>query len=60
MKETSHKIKWDNIKVLTKESNSIKRKFKEAIKIKSISQENIMNKKDECKVLLYIWDSILT
>ena len=59
IRNTKHEINWNDVNVIDKENNMIKRKLKEAIKIRDSPQASLMNKKEECKILSNIWDSIL-
>ena len=59
IRNTKHEINWNDANVIDKENNMVKRKLKEAIKIRNSPQASLMNKKEECKILSNIWDSIL-
>ena len=59
IKSTNHEINWNDTNVISKENDMAKRKLKEAIKIRNTPQADLMNKKEECKILSSIWDSIL-
>ena len=48
IRDTNHKIDWDNIYVLNKENDFRKRKFKEAVAIRKMTKKT-MNKKEEVK-----------
>ena len=49
---------FDDIEILNKESNFIKRKFKEAIAIKK-NNAPLLNKKDEIKDISNVWENII-
>ena len=58
IKNTGHNIDWENTKVLCKEQNHIKRKFKEGLEIKKCKGRT-MNKKEESKIISDIWENVL-
>ena len=49
---------FDDVEILNKESNFIKRKFKEAIAIKK-NNAPLLNKKDEIKAISNVWENII-
>ena len=49
---------FDDVEILNKESNFIKRKFKEAIAIKK-NNAPLLNKKDEIKDISNVWENII-
>ena len=53
-----HKTNFDEVEILNKESNFIKRKFKEAIAIKK-NNAPLLNKKEEMKALSNVWENII-
>ena len=57
-KNTGHNIDWKNTKVLFKEQNHIKRKFKEGLEIKKCKGRT-MNKKEETKIISDILENVL-
>ena len=59
VKTTGHNIAWDNVKIIYRENNWKKRKFKEAARITSHNREQLMNKKDERKTISNLWNIIL-
>ena len=58
IKQTKHKIKFDDVEILHRESDYTKRKFKEALAIKK-GNEQLMNKKEEIKLLSDVWENII-
>ena len=58
IKQTGHQAKFNDVKVLYKENNFAKRKFKEAIAIKK-HKCNLLNKKEEIKILSDAWENLL-
>ena len=59
LKNKQHQADWNNAKIIKKESNHNKRKLKEAIAIKNIPKNELMNKKEEIKVLSSIWENVI-
>ena len=49
---------FDDIEILNKESNFIKRKFKEAIAMKK-NNAPLLNKRDEIKDISNVWENII-
>ena len=58
LRQTMHKANFDDVEILNKESNFIKRKFKEAIAIKK-NNAPLLNKKDEIKAISNVWENII-
>ena len=56
--QTIHKANFDHVEILNKESNFIKRKFKEAIAIKK-NNAPLLNKKEEIKAISNVWENII-
>ena len=50
---------WDDVKIIYRENNWKKRKFKEAARIISHNKEQMMNKKDEIKKISNLWNVVL-
>ena len=48
---------FDDVEILNKESNFIKRKFKETIAIKK-NNAPLLNKKEEIKAISNVWENI--
>ena len=59
LRQTMHKANFDEVEILNKESNFIKRKFKEAIVIKK-NNAPLLNKKEEIKALSNVWENNLS
>ena len=53
-----HTADWENVKILHKETNFIKRKFKEALAINE-NLNNVLNKKEEVKAISNIWENLI-
>ena len=53
-----HKANFDDVEILNKESNFIKRKFKEAIAIKK-NNVPLLNNKEEIKAISNVWENII-
>ena len=51
MKTTSHSLAWNDVRILYRENNWKKKKFREAARITSHDKEQLMNKKDERKTI---------
>ena len=58
LRQTIHKANFDDVEILNKESNFIKRKFKEAIAIKK-NNAPLLNKKEEKKAISNVWENII-
>ena len=59
MKTTDHSPAWDDVRILYRENNWKKRKFKESARITSHNKEQLMNKKDEKKTINNLWNRVL-
>ena len=59
MKTTDHSSAWDDVRILYRENNWKKRKFKESARITSHNKEQLMNKKDEKKTINNLWNRVL-
>ena len=59
IRDNKHNVDWENVIILHKENDFRKRKFKEAVAIKKIGQNETMNKKEEVKVISDIWGNII-
>ena len=53
-----HKANFDDVEILNKESNFIKRKFKEAIAIEK-NNVPLLNNKEEIKAVSNVWENII-
>ena len=53
-----HTADWENVKNLHKDTNFIKRKFKEALAINE-NLNNVLNKKEEVKAISNIWENLI-
>ena len=59
MKTTGHSPAWNDVRIIYRENNWKKRKFKEAARITSHNKEQLMNKKDERKTISNLWNIVL-
>ena len=59
MKTTGHPPAWDDVRIIYRENNWKKGKFKEAPRITSQNKEQLMNKKGERKTSSNLWNIIL-
>ena len=59
MKTTGHFPAWDDVRIIYKENNQKKRKFKEAARITSCNKEQLINKKDKGKKISNLWNIVL-
>ena len=59
MKTTVHSPVCNNVRIIYRENNWKKRKFKEAARIKSYNKEQLMNKRDERKAISNLWNIVL-
>ena len=59
MKTTGIPPAWDDIRIIYRENNWKKRKFKEAARITSHNKEQLMNKKHERKTISNLWNIVL-
>ena len=57
-KRNNHIMDWDNTRIITSESNKLKRWMKEAIEIRKRAQDTI-NRDEGAYMLSHTWDSIL-
>ena len=46
--------------MLARENNIVKRKFKDSVAISQEMKDNLLNKKEERKVISDIWSAIIT
>ena len=60
LKTTSHSPAWNDVRIIYRENNWKKRKFKEAAKITSHNKEKLMNKKDKRKTISNLWNIFLS
>ena len=60
LRESRHTPNWKEIEILAKENNIVKRKFKESVAISQEKKDNLLNKKEERKVISDIWSAIIT
>ena len=58
LRQTNHEAEFDDVKVLFREKNFRMRKFKEALAIKE-HKANLVNKKEEIKLLSNVWENLL-
>ena len=58
LRQTMHKANFDDVEILNKESNFIKRKFKEEIAIKK-NNAPLLNKKEEIKAISNVRENII-
>ena len=60
MKSTGHFPVWDDVRIIYRENNWKKKKFKEAARKISHNKEQLMNKKkDERKTISNLWNIVL-
>ena len=60
MKITGYSAAWDDVRIIYRENNWKKRKFKEAARITSYNKEQLMNKKYERKTVSNLWNMVLS
>ena len=60
LRESRHTPNWKEIEILARENNILKRKFKESVAISQEKKDNLLNKKEERKVISDIWSAIIT
>ena len=60
LRESRHTPNWKEIEILARENNIVKRKFKESVAISQEKKDNLLNKKEERKVISEIWSAIIT
>ena len=58
-KTAGHSAAGDDVRIIYRENDWKKRKFKEAAKITSHNKENLINKKDERKTIFNLWNIVL-
>ena len=58
--ESRHTSNWKEVEILAKEKNIIKRKFKESVAILQEKKDNLLNKKEDRKVISDTWSAIIT
>ena len=59
LRESRHTPNWKEIEILARENNIVKRKFKESVAISQKKKDNLLNKKEERKVISDIWSAII-
>ena len=60
LRESRHTPNWKEVEILTKENNTVKRKFEESVAISQEKKDNLLNKKEKRKVISDIWSAIIT
>ena len=60
LRESRHTTNWKEIEILARENNIVKRKFKESVAISKEKKDNLLNKKEDRKVISDIWSVIIT
>ena len=60
LRESGHTPNWEQTEILIKEQNLVKRKFKESVAITQEEKDNLLNKKEERKVISDVWSAIFT
>ena len=60
LRESRHTPNWKELEIPAKENNIFKRKFKESVAISQEKKDNLLNKKEERKVISDIWSAIIT
>ena len=58
-KTTGHSPVWDDVRIICRENNWKKRKFKETARVTSHKEKQLMNKKDERKTIADLWNIAL-
>ena len=58
--ESKHTPIWKEVEIIATENNIAKRKFKESDAITQERKDNLLNKKEEKKVISDIWSGIIT
>ena len=51
---------WKKVEILAKENNIVKRKFKGSVAISQEKKDNLLNKREEGKVISDIWSAKIT
>ena len=59
MKINGHSPAWDDVRIIYREINWKKTKFKEAARITSHNKEQLMNRKDERRAISNLWNIVL-
>ena len=59
MKTTGYFPAWVDVRIIYRENNWKKGKFKEAARITSHNKEQLMNKKDERRAISNLWNIVL-
>ena len=60
LRESRHTPNWIELEILAKENNIVNRKFKESVAVSQEKKDNLLNKKEERKVISDIWSTIIT
>ena len=60
LRKSRHTPNWKEIEILARENNIVKRKFKQSVAISQEKKDNLLNKKEERKVISDIWSAIIT
>ena len=60
LREREHTPIWKEVKIIAKENNIVKWKFKESVAITQEKKDNLLNKKEERNVISDIWSAIIT
>ena len=60
LRESRHTPIWEMVEIIAKEGNIAKWKFKESVAITQEKKNNLLNKKEERKVISDIWSAIIT
>ena len=60
LRESRHTPIWKEVEIITKESNIVKRKFKESVAITQERKDKLLNKKEARKIISDIWSAIIT
>ena len=60
LRESRRTSIWKEVEIIAKENNIVKQKFKESVAITQEKKGNLLNKKEERKVISDIWSAIIT
>ena len=60
LRESGHTPNWKKVEILAKENNIVKRKFKGSVPISPETKDNLLNKREERKVISDIWSAKIT
>ena len=60
VRESGHTPNWEEVEILAKENNIVKRKFKESVTTMQVKRINAFNKKEDRKVMSDTWSGIIT